>query len=74
MTMTEPSSRTFTVTVNAVNDAPTLDAIADPAAIDEDAGVQTVNLTRDHGRRRRIAGVAGHGHQQQHGADSQSRR
>ena len=38
-------SRTFTVTVNAVNDAPTLDAIADPAAIDEDAGVQTVNLT-----------------------------
>ena len=37
-------SRTFTVTVNAVNDAPTLDAIADPAAIDEDAAQQTVNL------------------------------
>ncbi len=37
-------SRTFTVTVDRVNDAPTLDAIADPAAIDEDAAPQTVNL------------------------------
>ncbi len=36
--------RSFTVTVNAVNDAPTLDAIANPAAILEDSGVQTVNL------------------------------
>jgi hypothetical protein len=33
-------SRTFIVTVNAVNDAPTLDAITNPAAINEDAGRQ----------------------------------
>jgi hypothetical protein len=39
------TSRTFTVAVNAVNDAPTLDPIPAPAAIDEDAGSQTVNLT-----------------------------
>ena len=38
-------TRTFTVVVNAVNDQPTLDAIADPAAINEDAALQTVNLT-----------------------------
>ena len=37
--------RTFTVTVNSVNDAPTLGAISNPAAIDEDAGQQTVDLT-----------------------------
>jgi hypothetical protein len=37
-------SRTFTVTVTAVNDAPTLNAIGNPAAIDEDAAQQTVNL------------------------------
>ena len=37
--------RTFTVTVNSVNDAPTLNAIANPAAINEDAGQQTVNLS-----------------------------
>lgn len=37
--------RTFTVTVTAVDDPPTLDAISDPAAIDEDAAQQTVNLT-----------------------------
>lgn len=35
---------TVTVTINPVNDAPTLDAIAN-RAIDEDAGQQTVNLT-----------------------------
>src|SRR5262249_30786428 len=39
-------TRTFTVTVTAVNDPPTLDAIADPTPIVEDAGVQTVNLSR----------------------------
>jgi hypothetical protein len=39
------TSDTFVVTVNAVNDPPTLDPIADPAAINEDAGAQTVNLT-----------------------------
>ena len=38
-------SRQFTVTVTGVNDPPTLDAIADPAPIAEDAGPQTVNLT-----------------------------
>jgi co-chaperonin GroES (HSP10) len=38
------ASTSFTLTVNAVNDAPTLNAIADPAAIDEDATQQTVNL------------------------------
>ena len=38
-------SRAFNATVNAVNDVPTLDAIANPAAISEDAGQQTVNLS-----------------------------
>ena len=38
-------SRTFTVTVTAVNDAPTLSAISDPSAILEDVGIQTINLT-----------------------------
>ncbi len=38
-------SQMFTVTVTDVNDAPTLDAIADPAAILEDAVQQMVNLT-----------------------------
>ncbi len=37
-------TRTFTVTVDAVNDPPTLDAIADPPEINEDAPQQTVNL------------------------------
>ncbi|MGC3961291.1 MAG: Ig-like domain-containing protein [Verrucomicrobiota bacterium] len=36
-------TRTFTVTVNAVNDAPTLGAIAD-AAVNEDSGAQSVSL------------------------------
>jgi hypothetical protein len=35
-------SRTFTVTVNAVNDPPTLDALSN-LTLDEDAGLQTVN-------------------------------
>jgi CSLREA domain-containing protein len=35
----------FTVNVTAVNDAPTLDPISDPAAIPEDAGQQTINLS-----------------------------
>src|SRR5439155_16790 len=38
-------SQTFTVTVTAVNDAPTLAPIPNPAAILEDAGQQTVNLS-----------------------------
>src|SRR5206468_2251326 len=38
-------SHTFTVTVTAVNDPPTLDAIADPVPILEDAGAQTLTLT-----------------------------
>jgi hypothetical protein len=37
--------QTFTVRVDAVNDAPTLDPIGDPAAIVEDAGEQTVALS-----------------------------
>ena len=37
-------SRTFTVTVTSVNDAPTLDATAD-LTINEDAAEQTINLT-----------------------------
>ena len=37
-------SRTFVVTVTAVNDAPTLTAITDRAAILEDATLQTVSL------------------------------
>ena len=36
--------QSFTITITAVNDLPTLDAIADPAAILEDAALQTVNL------------------------------
>jgi hypothetical protein len=39
------TTQTFTVTVTAVNDAPTLAVITDPAPILEDAGAQTVNLT-----------------------------
>ena len=45
-------SRTFTVTVNPVNDLPTLDAIADPAPIGEDAAQQT-DHPRAGSRRRR---------------------
>ena len=37
-------TRTFSVTVNAVNDAPTLDVLAN-LNINEDSGTQTVNLT-----------------------------
>ncbi|HEY2415962.1 MAG TPA: Ig-like domain-containing protein [Pirellulaceae bacterium] len=38
-------AQTFTVNVTAVNDAPALTAISDPAAILEDASLQTVNLS-----------------------------
>src|SRR6185503_4523338 len=38
-------SRTFTVTVTAVNDAPTLAVIPNPVAILEDAAQQFINLT-----------------------------
>jgi predicted outer membrane repeat protein len=38
------TTRTFTVTVNAVNDAPTLDPITD-VTVDEDAEAQTVDLS-----------------------------
>ena len=38
-------TRTFVVTVLSVNNAPTLDPISDPAAILEDAGPQTIDLT-----------------------------
>jgi Dockerin type I domain/Bacterial Ig domain len=38
-------TRTFTVNVVSINEAPTLGAIANPAAILEDAAAQTVSLT-----------------------------
>jgi hypothetical protein len=38
-------AQSFTITINPVNDPPTLDPIPDPAAINEDAGLQTVNLS-----------------------------
>ncbi|GIV35046.1 MAG: hypothetical protein KatS3mg031_2581 [Chitinophagales bacterium] len=38
-------TQTFTLTVNPVNDPPTLDTIRDPVAIFEDAGPQWINLT-----------------------------
>ena len=38
------TTNTFTITVTAVNDAPTLGPIANPAAILEDAGPQTIRL------------------------------
>lgn len=37
--------RTFQVTVNPVNDPPTLNPIENPAPVFEDAGVQTINLS-----------------------------
>src|SRR6185369_10141940 len=39
------ATRTFTVTVNSVNDQPTLNSITNPGAINEDAGIQTVGLS-----------------------------
>ena len=38
------TAATVNLTINSVNDAPTLNAISDPAAINEDAGQQTVSL------------------------------
>jgi hypothetical protein len=38
-------SQSFTVTVNAVNDPPTLDPISDPTAIPENSGQQTISLS-----------------------------
>ena len=38
-------TRSFAVVVNPVNDVPTLTAISDPAAIDQNAGERTVNLS-----------------------------
>ncbi len=42
---TEEDSDPIGITVNPVNDAPTLNTISNPAAILEDAGLQTVNLS-----------------------------
>lgn len=36
------TTRTFTISVNAVNDAPTFTLVGNPATINEDAGLQTV--------------------------------
>jgi hypothetical protein len=41
----DAASLTFVVKVTAVNDAPTLAVIADPPAIVEDSGPQTINLS-----------------------------
>ena len=38
-------TETFEVTVSGINNAPTLDPIASPAPIDEDASLQTMNVT-----------------------------
>ena len=38
------TTATTSITIADINDAPTLNAIADPAAINEDAGLQTVSL------------------------------
>jgi hypothetical protein len=59
-------SRMFTVTVDAVNDPPTLDVIADPVAINEDTGQQTVNLAGITAGERRDPAAAGDGDEQQH--------
>lgn len=42
---TDTITRTFQVSVTTVNDAPTLDAVGDPAAIAEDAAQQTIMLS-----------------------------
>ena len=39
------ATATVTVNVTSINDAPTLDPVPDPAAILEDAGDQTIDLT-----------------------------
>ena len=39
------NTATVNITVNPVNDTPTLTAISNPAAINEDAGLQSVNLS-----------------------------
>jgi hypothetical protein len=41
----DSNTATRTINVTAVNDAPTLNAIGNPAAINKNAGQQTVNLT-----------------------------
>src|SRR6185295_10569451 len=41
----DTTTRTFVVDVQPINDFPTLDSIADAAAILEDAGAQTINLS-----------------------------
>jgi len=45
MSVNNTITRTFTVVVNPVNDEPTLDAISNPAAILEDAAMQTISIT-----------------------------
>jgi len=41
----DTTTRTFSITVTHVNQAPTLNAISDPASIPESSGLQTVNLS-----------------------------
>ena len=65
----QTAETSFTLTVNSVNDPPTLDAIANPAAILEDAPQQTINLDRHQRRRRREPDADGDGDVEQHRAD-----
>jgi hypothetical protein len=44
-TLFASTGATVNLTVNPINDAPTLDAVSNPAAIPEDSGQQTVNLS-----------------------------
>ena len=65
-------SRTFTVTVNPVNQPPTLNALAN-LTINENAGLQTVNLSGiTSGRDQRDPDADRHRLFQQHGADPHS--
>ena len=62
-------SRTFTVTVNPVNEAPTLNALAD-VTINEDASLQTVNLAGiSSGRDQRVPDPHRHRLLEQHRPD-----
>ena len=66
-------SQTFTVTVNPVNQPPTLNALAN-VTINENAGLQTVNLSGiTSGRHQREPDADGHGLLQQHRSDPDAR-
>ena len=61
------TTQTFTVSVLHVNQPPTLDPIPNPAALLQNATLQTVSPDQHHARhRRRRADLVDHSHQQQH--------